>query len=85
MARLAVAIQRREVRFPEGVIRDELEVFEYAYTRTRVRYTAPAGLHDDCVCALALAVHHAAQKPKHRFNVDFPLPSDGLDWFEEEI
>ena len=36
---------------------DELETFEYVYTRTGVRYSAPDGLHDDCVCALALAVH----------------------------
>jgi hypothetical protein len=34
-----------------------LEQFEFEYTRTGVRYSAPAGLHDDCVCALALAWH----------------------------
>ena len=28
------------------------------YTRTGVRYSAPSGLHDDGVCALALAVAH---------------------------
>ncbi len=32
------------------------ENFEFEYTRTGVRYTAPSGLHDDCVMALALAV-----------------------------
>jgi hypothetical protein len=53
---LAVAIQQGEVGFPDGLIRQELEQFEYQYTRTGVRYTAPEGLHDDCVCALALAV-----------------------------
>ena len=37
----------------------ELEAFEYEYTRTGVRYTAPPGMHDDCVCALALAVRRA--------------------------
>ena len=56
MEGLAVAIQRREVRFPEGVIQSELESFEYEYSRTGVRYNAPSGLHDDAVCALALAV-----------------------------
>ena len=56
MEGLAVAIQRREVTFPEGPIVNELETFEYEYTRTGVRYTAPEGLHDDCVMALALAV-----------------------------
>jgi hypothetical protein len=35
-----------------------LETFEYEFTRIGVRYTAPDGLHDDCVCALALAVEH---------------------------
>jgi len=55
MEGLAVAIQTREVGFPDGPIRDELETFEYEYTRLGVKYAAPAGLHDDCVCALALA------------------------------
>jgi hypothetical protein len=56
MEGLAVAIQQRAVHFPEGPISQELETFEYEYTRTGVRYTAPEGLHDDCVVALALAV-----------------------------
>lgn len=62
MEGLAVAIQQRKVLFPEGVIKEELENFEFEYTRTGVRYTAPSGLHDDCVCALALAtdVHKTA-------------------------
>ncbi len=58
MEGLAVAIQRREVTFPEGPIASELESFEYVYTRTGVQYSAPEGMHDDCVCALALAWHH---------------------------
>jgi len=57
MEGLALQIQQRKITFPEGFIKDELEYFEYEYTRTGVRYSAPAGLHDDCVCALALAVH----------------------------
>jgi hypothetical protein len=56
MEGLAVAIQRREIRYPDGAIVSELEAFEYAYTRTGVRYSAPEGMHDDCVTALALAV-----------------------------
>jgi hypothetical protein len=56
MEGLALAIQQREIRIPAGVIKNELESFEYEYTRTGVRYSAPSGLHDDCVCALALAV-----------------------------
>jgi phage FluMu gp28-like protein len=56
MEGLAAAIQRGQVKFPEGPISEELREFGYEYTRTGVRYSAPEGLHDDCVCALALAV-----------------------------
>lgn len=56
MEGLAIAIQRGEVSYPDGPIVSELEAFEYEYTRTGVRYTAPPGMHDDCVMALALAV-----------------------------
>lgn len=56
MEGLAVAIQRRDIGFPPGPIANELESFEYEYSRTGVKYTAPEGMHDDCVCALALAV-----------------------------
>ncbi|MDG4549858.1 MAG: terminase family protein [Candidatus Contendobacter sp.] len=56
MEGLALLIQHRKIAFPDGPIRAELDVFEYEYTRTGVRYAAPAGQHDDCVCALALAV-----------------------------
>lgn len=57
MEGLALAIQKRLISFPEGIIRDELESFEYSYTRTGVVYSAPEGDHDDAVCALALAWH----------------------------
>jgi hypothetical protein len=56
MERLAVAIQNREVAFPEGILSAELESFEYEYRNNHVRYSAPSGLHDDCVVALALSV-----------------------------
>ncbi len=55
MEGLAAAIHKGEIGFPAGHIKDELEIFEYTYTATGVRYTAPQGFHDDCVCALALA------------------------------
>lgn len=51
---LSVAIQHRQIGLLAGPMQDELESFEYEYTRTGVRYTAPEGLNDDCVCALAL-------------------------------
>ncbi len=56
MEGLSVAIQSRNVTYPDGVIVQELEQFEFEYTRTGVRYAAPQGYYDDCVCALALAV-----------------------------
>lgn len=55
MEGLATAIHTKAISFPPGVIVDELNIFEYQYTATGVRYTAPAGFHDDCVNALALA------------------------------
>jgi len=64
MELLASSIQKNEVSFPEGAIREELEVFEYVYTPTGVRYNAPQGFHDDCVNALALAVK-CRQKNAH--------------------
>ena len=56
--RLAVSISGSEVAVPNDleVMIDELEAF--AYTRMpsgHVRFEAPAGQHDDCVIALALA------------------------------
>jgi hypothetical protein len=55
MEGLAVAIQQHQIGFPEGSLTVELESFEYAYGRTGVHYAAPEGMHDDGVCALALA------------------------------
>jgi hypothetical protein len=55
MEALAVAIQSSEIYYPDGPIVSELDSFEYEYTRTGVKYSAPEGVHDDCVCALALA------------------------------
>ena len=55
MEGLSTAIQQSKIGFPDGVIKDELEVFEYEFTKSGVRYSAPTGFHDDAVCALALA------------------------------
>jgi phage FluMu gp28-like protein len=70
MEGLAVAIQQRQVAYPDGPIRSELEIYEYEFTRTGVRYSAPVGMHDDCVCALALAVRRKTQ------------PVSGAGWME---
>lgn len=68
MEGLAVAIQQGRIRYPAGVIVNELEGYEYVYTRGGVQYSAPAGQHDDTVCALALAVAGQRQgQPNLRF------------------
>ena len=58
MEGLSSAIQQRKITFPEGVITQELEIFEYNYTSFGVKYSAPPGFHDDCVMSLALAWQH---------------------------
>lgn len=75
MEGLAVEIQGHALQFPAGVIVSELESFEYAYTRTGVRYTAPEGVHDDCVCSLALARAARAALAKGRPRVGVYYPS----------
>lgn len=55
MEGLAVSIQGHEIHFPDGPIKTELLAFEYELTRIGVRYSAPEGYNDDCVCSLALA------------------------------
>ena len=57
MEGLAVAIQSDELTYPSGAIVAELDAFMFEYTRTGVRYSAPEGVHDDCVMALGLAVY----------------------------
>jgi len=56
MEGLASAIQSGTVSILDGVMKDELEAFEFVYSRAGVKYSAPDGMHDDCVCSLALAV-----------------------------
>jgi hypothetical protein len=57
MEGLAAWLQEHRGTYPDGPTRAELEAFEFNYTRTGgVRYAAPEGMHDDCVCSLALAV-----------------------------
>jgi phage FluMu gp28-like protein len=61
MLGLQTAIQSRKIGYPEGHIVKELEVFEYQYSATGVKYSAPSGFHDDCVMALALAYQNLSQ------------------------
>lgn len=55
MEGLQIAIQTREIRFPDGWLRSELEAFGFRYSGRNVSYEATVG-HDDGVCSLALAV-----------------------------
>jgi phage FluMu gp28-like protein len=55
MEGLAASIQKGKITVLGNEMKDELEAFEFQYTRTGVRYSAPDGIHDDTVCALALA------------------------------
>lgn len=57
------------IGFPEGVIADEMRNFEFEQTATGMRYNAPVGLHDDAVCALALARHCSIKNRKGIFVV----------------
>jgi hypothetical protein len=68
MEGVAVHLQQQKGTIPrDSVLQRELETFEYEYTRTGVRYTAPAGLHDDCVCAFGLAIYkHGHRRPPPR-------------------
>jgi hypothetical protein len=61
MEGLAYAIQNRQTTVLDGVMKDELDSFEFVYTRTGVTYSAPAGMHDDCVNSLALAKKNHTQ------------------------
>lgn len=65
MEGLAVTVQNHATRFPPSAsspptddaanLANEMEEFEFNYSKTGVRYAAPEGFHDDCVCAMALA------------------------------
>jgi len=55
MEGLQAAIHQGKIGYPDGIISQELEIFEYQYTATGVKYSAPSGYHDDAVMALALA------------------------------
>lgn len=57
--RLILSIEQRLITFPSiEVLIDELGSFGYEITQHRnIQYSAPEGMHDDCVISLALAVH----------------------------
>lgn len=56
MDNLAIAFQHREIGLTDRVLISELESFEYVYKEGGlIAYSAPEGMYDDGVCALALA------------------------------
>lgn len=60
---LTLAFERRSLRIiPEPVLINELQSYEGQRTATGTRYSAPAGMHDDTVIALALAYHGSARR-----------------------
>lgn len=63
MEGLASAIQNAEISVLAGVMQDELEAFEYTYSARGVKYSAPAGVHDDTVVSLSLARERFKSKP----------------------
>lgn len=70
MEGLAAGIQQGKTSVTEGIHRDELESYEFEFTRTGVKYTCPSGLHDDVVCAHALAFHALTnRKQAYRISV----------------
>jgi hypothetical protein len=73
---LAMMFEKREIVIPRdwpiGI--DELEAFEYSVTdQGTVRTSAPGGMHDDCVIALALAAYWVRTSNKTR------------NWTKEEL
>jgi phage FluMu gp28-like protein len=84
MEGLSLAIQGREITFPDGVIKSELEEFEYQYTRTGVRYSAPAGFNDDCVMALALARHKLRQVLPNYMTGDLYSAPKSSSWIPDD-
>lgn len=60
MQTLQVGFQRGEIKIAGKHTIAELNEFEYSYTSQSrlLTYSAPEGLHDDCVMALAMAYYH---------------------------
>lgn len=89
MELLLAAIQQTRLGLTEDTLLNELESFEYEYRGrdgrfTGVFYSAPPGMHDDCVCALALAAKHLGgrgydfrfQRAPRGLEAGEPAPSD---------
>jgi hypothetical protein len=70
MVLLATGIQQREVGYPMGEIVKELHAFEYEISPSgNVLYSAPRGVHDDTVDALAMAYKMLKEQQYHSIDV----------------
>jgi hypothetical protein len=69
MEQLALDIQNNRLKILAGTVVDEMEQFEFMYSGSNVRYSAPSGMHDDCVCSLALANFAFNDRNKRTINV----------------
>jgi len=67
MEQLTADVHAGAIGFPEGIIADEMRNFEFEHTQTGMKYSAPSGLHDDAVVALALARHCSIKNKKGVF------------------
>lgn len=63
--KLTIWIEQGRLTYPDiEVLIDELEAFGYTKTDSgNIKYSAPEGLHDDCVNSLALAVWQLPENP----------------------
>jgi phage FluMu gp28-like protein len=63
MEALALSIQQGKISVLDNILKDELEAFEFHYSISGVKYSAPQGFTDDCVNALALANYLRLKSP----------------------
>ena len=68
---LALAFEKGELRIlPDMVLVGELQAYEAERLPSGLlRYSAPHGLHDDCVMALAIAWSGARQPPRKKISI----------------
>lgn len=89
MLGLAAAIQRREVSILNGVMRNEMEAFEYEHKPNdplgRVLYRVAEGMHDDCVDGLALASYCLTTHRKVEIPVVSAIGLPKVDYDYERI
>ena len=74
--KLSSFIEHRRIRYPENeILIDELQSFGYNRSKEgNIKYSAPEGMHDDCVNSLALAVWELNEEPDGK-------PSSGIITF----